>query len=68
MSSIRKRLKRLLDTVEEMPLPQPASTADALKNLEWLVGEWVDDSGDVKVATTFRWTDNQAFWTLNAPF
>lgn len=56
--------KWLLDT----PLPQPASTADALKNLEWLVGEWVDDSGDVKVATTFRWTDNQAFWTLNAPF
>ena len=53
--------KWLLDTVEEMPLPQPASTADALKELEWLVGEWVDDSGDVKVATTFRWTDSQAF-------
>ncbi len=51
----------LLDTVEEMPLPQPVSTADALKDLEWLVGEWVDDSGDVKVATTFRWTDSQAF-------
>ena len=53
--------KWLLDTVEEMPLPQPASPADALKELEWLVGEWVDDSGDVKVATTFRWTANQAF-------
>ena len=53
--------KWLLDSIEEMPLPQPASTADALKELEWLIGEWVDDSGDVKVSTKFRWTANGAF-------
>jgi uncharacterized protein (TIGR02246 family) len=53
--------KWLLDSIEEMALPQPVSTADALKGLEWLIGEWVDDSGDVKVSTTFRWTANQAF-------
>lgn len=53
--------KWLLDTVEEMPLPQPASPRDALKELEWLVGDWVDDAGDAKVSTTFRWTANQAF-------
>ena len=53
--------KWLLDTVEEMPLPQPATSTDALKELEWLIGEWVDDSGDVKVSTTFRWTAGKAF-------
>ncbi len=53
--------KWLLDTVEEMPLPQPATPTDALKELEWLIGEWVDDSGEVKVSTTFRWTANRAF-------
>jgi uncharacterized protein (TIGR02246 family) len=53
--------KWLLDTVEEMPVPQPASSTDALKELEWLIGEWIDDSGDVKVSTTFRWTANGAF-------
>lgn len=53
--------KWLLDSVEEMALPQPASSADALKELEWLIGEWVDDSGEAKVSTTFRWTANQAF-------
>lgn len=53
--------KWLLDSIEEMPTPQPASTAEALQNLEWLVGDWVDESDDVTVNTRFRWTDNKAF-------
>ncbi|MCA9009329.1 MAG: SgcJ/EcaC family oxidoreductase [Planctomycetaceae bacterium] len=53
--------KWLLDSVEEFPLPQPVSSTAALQELQWLIGEWVDDSGDVKVSTTFRWTANQAF-------
>lgn len=53
--------KWLLDSIEEMPLPQPVTSTDALKELEWLVGEWVDDGEATKVATTFRWTANQAF-------
>lgn len=53
--------KWLIDSIEEMPLPQPTSAAGALKELEWLLGEWVDDSGDVKVSTTFRWTASEAF-------
>ncbi len=53
--------KWLLDSIEEMPLPKPASSADVLAELAWLIGEWVDDSGDAKVATTFRWTANNAF-------
>ena len=53
--------KWLIDSIEEMPLPQPVSSAAALKGLEWLIGEWVDDSGEVKVSTTFRWTAGEAF-------
>ena len=39
--------KWLLDSIEEMPLPQPPSSTAALKELEWLIGDWVDDSGEV---------------------
>ncbi len=53
--------KWLLDSIEEMPLPQPSSAANALTELEWLIGDWVDESGEVKVSTTFRWTANQTF-------
>lgn len=51
----------LLDSIEEMPLPQPEKPSDALSELQWLIGDWVEDSGDLKVSTTFRWTANQAF-------
>lgn len=58
---VKKGDQWLLDSIEEMSLQQPASTIEALKDLAWLIGDWVDDSGDVKVSTSFRWTANQAF-------
>ena len=51
----------LLDSIEEMALPNPETAADALQDLEWLIGEWIDDSDDIRVTTTFRWTANQGF-------
>ena len=53
--------KWLFDSIEETAAPVPATPADALKQLEWLIGEWTDESGDVKVRTTFRWSANRAF-------
>ena len=53
--------KWLFDSIEETAAPVPATPADALQQLEWLVGEWTDESGDVKVRTTFRWSANRAF-------
>jgi uncharacterized protein (TIGR02246 family) len=53
--------KWLFDSIEETAAPIPATSADALQQLEWLVGEWTDESGDVKVRTTFRWSANRAF-------
>jgi len=52
--------KWLLDSIEEMALPELNAT-DALRKLEWLVGKWVDESDDVRVITTFRWTANKTF-------
>lgn len=53
--------KWLFDSIEETTAPIPATPADALQQLEWLIGEWTDESGDVKVRTTFRWSANRAF-------
>jgi uncharacterized protein (TIGR02246 family) len=48
-------------SVEEMPVPQPATASDALRELDWLTGIWVDDSKDSPVVSTFRWSANQSF-------
>lgn len=53
--------KWLFDSIEETAAPVPATPADALQELEWLIGEWTDESGDIKVRTTFRWSANRAF-------
>jgi uncharacterized protein (TIGR02246 family) len=36
---------------------------DRLKELEWLVGEWVNESQDAVVHTTCKWADNGNFLT-----
>ena len=41
-----------IDSIEEMPLPQPPTPYNALKDLEWLVGRWVDDSETARVPWT----------------
>ncbi|WP_020466435.1 YybH family protein [Singulisphaera acidiphila] len=43
-----------------------APTADItpyerLKELEWMVGDWVDESDDNKVSSNIRWADNKSF-------
>jgi uncharacterized protein (TIGR02246 family) len=48
-------------SMEESPLPQPATATDALRPLEWLVGQWTDQSGTVRVDTTVSWSTNEAF-------
>jgi uncharacterized protein (TIGR02246 family) len=43
-------------------LPDEESTAeDDLKQLDWLVGEWVDESPDALIRTSYRWADNRRF-------
>ena len=49
------------DSVEEMSLPRPATAADALKDLAWMEGTWMDESKDKPVVSTIRWSTNKTF-------
>jgi len=40
-----------------------ATAYDHLRQLEWLIGRWVDQGDDVRVDTTCRWTANRTFIT-----
>jgi uncharacterized protein (TIGR02246 family) len=37
------------------------SPYDQLRQLEWLIGDWVDESPDSVVETSYRWDANKAF-------
>lgn len=51
----------LIDSAYESNVPSPATPYDALKDLEWLVGQWRDVTEGVVVETTVRWSANRAF-------
>ena len=50
-----------IQSVEEMPVTQPLTASDALRQLAWLEGSWVDNSKDSPVVSTFRWSANESF-------
>jgi uncharacterized protein (TIGR02246 family) len=44
--------------------PAPAATVtpyERLKELEWMVGEWIDESDEVQVTSTVRWGQGKAY-------
>jgi uncharacterized protein (TIGR02246 family) len=51
----------LIDSVHETNTPSPPTAADALKDLEILVGHWRDKADGVRVDTTVRWSRQKAF-------
>lgn len=50
----------LIESSQERPLPNP-SPGEALQSLEWLIGEWRDETADVDVNTSVRWSMNRTF-------
>jgi len=50
----------LLASVREI-LDKELSHHERLKELEWLIGDWVEESADAVVTTSFAWADNQNF-------
>jgi uncharacterized protein (TIGR02246 family) len=59
---VKRDGKWLLDreTDEEINEPPP-SNYEQLKDLEWLVGRWVDEDENVRIETTCNWSKNQNF-------
>jgi uncharacterized protein (TIGR02246 family) len=54
--------KWLMASVRDFPEDETETTAhDELQSLSWLVGHWVDQSGDAKVETTCDWTDDRNY-------
>jgi hypothetical protein len=51
------KLASLRDVSEALP-PTPH---EALEGLAWIVGEWINESGDTKVHLNYRWDENGNF-------
>jgi uncharacterized protein (TIGR02246 family) len=52
------RLAELRDVATSIPTPD---NEKPLRDLEWLVGDWVDEGEDGIVASTVRWDEGQKF-------
>jgi uncharacterized protein (TIGR02246 family) len=52
--------KWLVASVRELP-DKPAGHYEYLKQLEWLVGDWVEETEEAVVFTTVAWSENKNF-------
>lgn len=50
-----------ITSLEELTAPDPETPYDALKELDFLVGRWVDEGEDSRVETAFRYSPNASF-------
>ena len=53
----------LLDRVTEEDVPVVVSNYEKLKELEWMIGTWVDQDEQNRIETTCQWTKNRNFIT-----
>ena len=53
----------LLDRVTEEEIPIVKSNYEHLKELEWMIGTWIDQDERYQVSTTCQWTKNRNFMT-----
>ncbi len=53
--------KWLLDRVSEEELASSPSHYEQLKDLEWMIGTWLDASDEAEIETTCQWTKNQNY-------
>ncbi len=59
---VKRDGKWLLDRVSEEEVPAaPPSHYEELKELEWLVGSWVDADDQATIRTEIEWTKNRNF-------
>lgn len=52
-----------LDSVRETSIPSAPSNYENLKELEWMIGTWVDQDDSATIETRCQWTKNRNFIT-----
>ena len=52
-----------LDSVRETSIPSAPSNYENLKELEWMIGTWVDQDDNATIETRCQWTKNHNFMT-----
>ncbi len=60
---VKRDGKWLLDRVTEKDVPVVLSNYEQLKELEWLIGTWIDSDDQGRIETTCQWTRNKNFIT-----
>ena len=58
---VKRDAQWLLDRVTEEDVPVVTSHYDQLKELEWMIGRWVDQDDDATVVTECNWTRSNNF-------
>ncbi|WP_165219740.1 SgcJ/EcaC family oxidoreductase [Aquisphaera insulae] len=61
---VKREGRWLQETLRDELMPEVATeetAASHLKELEWLIGEWVDESDEAEVRTSGSWAENRAF-------
>lgn len=58
---VRDNGQWLISSSHERSVPVPPSHQDALRELEWLVGDWQDDSEETLVRSRFRWSPSGVY-------
>ncbi len=58
---IKQDAEWVLDRVTEEEVVTPPSNYDQLKDLEWMIGSWVDQDDEATVVTQCNWTKNNNF-------
>lgn len=62
--NVKREGKWLLDRIsEEEPPAPPPSNYEHLKELEWMVGSWIDRDERATIQTDCEWTKNKNFMT-----
>lgn len=60
--NVKRDGKWLIDRIsEEAPSEPPPSNYEHLKELEWMIGSWIDQDEEATVQTDCEWTKNQNF-------
>jgi hypothetical protein len=60
---VKRDGKWLLDRVTEEDVPVVLSHYEQLKELEWMIGSWVDQGDQDRIETTCEWTRNKNYIT-----